>query len=198
MTSASARRIALYPGSFDPVTLGHEDIARRTLRVADEVVVAVAHSASESRRAAFTVAERLEMLEEVFRDEPRIRCVSFQGLLVNFVQEVGAAFVVRGLRAVADFEYEFQMTQMNREMHPDAEFLFLMPDPEHAFLSASLVREVARLGGDVSPFVSPPVLERLRERFRGDAEAKPGGGTAAGPGDPGRGSGTGAPGGGAG
>jgi pantetheine-phosphate adenylyltransferase len=167
MNASRRPRIALYPGSFDPVTRGHEDIALRTLRVADEVVVAVAHSAAETRSPAFSVTERLEMLNEVFREEPRIRCTSFQGLLVDYVRDVGADFVVRGLRAVADFEYEFQMTQMNREMRPETEFLFLMPDPEHAFLSASLVREVARLGGDVRPFVSPPVLDRLNQRFGG-------------------------------
>jgi pantetheine-phosphate adenylyltransferase len=167
MNASSAPRVALYPGSFDPVTRGHEDIARRTLRVADGVVVAVAHSGAESRSAAFTVEERLTMLREVFADEPRIRCVSFRGLLVEFARELGAAFVVRGLRAVSDFEYEFQMAQMNREMRPETEFLYLMPDPHHAFLSASLVREVARLGGDVSPFVSPPVLARLDARFGG-------------------------------
>jgi pantetheine-phosphate adenylyltransferase len=164
-------RIALYPGSFDPVTLGHEDIARRTLRVADQVVVAVAHSSSQGRKPAFTVDERLEMLREVFADEPRISCVSFRGLLVDFAETLGAGFVVRGLRAVSDFEYEFQMAQMNREMRPRVEFLFLMPDSHLSFLSASLVREVARLGGDVDPFVSPPVLQRLRERFGAGPEA---------------------------
>jgi pantetheine-phosphate adenylyltransferase len=163
--AAQAPRIALYPGSFDPVTLGHEDIARRTLRVADRVVVAVAHTASQARQPAFSVEERLAMLREVFADEPRISCTSFQGLLVDFAEEVDAGFVVRGLRAVSDFEYEFQMAQMNREMRPGVEFLFLMPDSQLSFLSASLVREVARLGGDVDPFVSPPVLRRLRDRF---------------------------------
>jgi pantetheine-phosphate adenylyltransferase len=173
MTGSDDPRIALYPGSFDPVTLGHEDIARRTLKVADRVIVAVAHSASQAREPAFTVEERLEMLKEVFADEPRITCVSFQGLLVDFARKEGAAFVVRGLRAVSDFEYEFQMAQMNREMRPDMEFIFLMPDAHLSFLSASLVREVARLGGDVDPFVSPPVLRRLRARFaaRNDAGA---------------------------
>jgi pantetheine-phosphate adenylyltransferase len=157
---------ALYPGSFDPVTLGHEDIARRTLRVADRVVVGVAHTATQAKRPAFSMADRLEMLEEVFADDDRITCVSFQGLLVNFAREIGADVVVRGLRAVSDFEYEFQMAQMNREMDPEMEFIFLTPDAHLSFLSASLVREVARLGGDVSPFVSPPVLNRLTERFR--------------------------------
>ncbi|TVR51543.1 MAG: pantetheine-phosphate adenylyltransferase [Gemmatimonadales bacterium] len=157
--------VALYPGSFDPVTLGHEDIARRTLRVADRVVVAVAGTATQAKRPAFTLEERVEMLQEVFADEPRIECIAFQGLLVRFLREAKADFVVRGLRAVSDFEYEFQMAQMNREMDPEAEFIFLTPDAHLSFLSASLVREVARLGGDISPFVSPSVLRRMERRF---------------------------------
>jgi pantetheine-phosphate adenylyltransferase len=160
--------MALYPGSFDPVTRGHEDIARRTLRVADRVIVGVAHTATHAKRPVFGMDERLEMLREVFAGEDRIEICSFRGLLVDFAREIGASMVVRGLRAVADFEYEFQMAQMNRELDPEMEFIFLMPDVDHAFLSASLVREVARLGGNVSPFVSPPVLRRLRARFHGD------------------------------
>jgi pantetheine-phosphate adenylyltransferase len=168
MSDSPSPRLALYPGSFDPVTLGHEDIARRTLKVADALVVAVAHSGSQTRNPVFSVEERLEMLREVFADEPRIRCVSFEGLLVDFARRIGASFVIRGLRAVADFEYEFQMAQMNREMDQEMEFLFLMPDAHLSFLSASLVREVSRLGGDVSPFVSPPVLRRLEARVARD------------------------------
>ena len=156
---------ALYPGSFDPVTLGHEDVTHRTLRVADRVVVAVAESSVETKAPVFSVQEKLEMLREVFAGEARIECVSFRGLLVDFARECGADLVVRGLRAVSDFEYEFQMAQMNRELDPDLEFIFLTPDARLSFLSASLVREVARLGGDVSPFVSPTVLRRLARRF---------------------------------
>jgi pantetheine-phosphate adenylyltransferase len=156
---------AVYPGSFDPVTLGHEDIARRTLRVADRLVVAVAQTATQAKSPAFELGERVAMLREVFAGEPRIECTTFEGLLVDFVRETGAAFVVRGLRAVSDFEYEFQMAQMNRELNPEMEFIFLTPDVRHSFLSASLVREVARLGGDVSAFVSPPVMQRMHERF---------------------------------
>jgi pantetheine-phosphate adenylyltransferase len=165
--SPSREVIAIYPGSFDPVTLGHEDIARRTLRVADRVVVAVAENATQAKVAAFTLAERIDMLREVFSGEPRIECVSFRGLLVEFAKSRGAELVVRGLRAVSDFEYEFQMAQMNRELHSDLEFIFLTPAAHLSFLSASLVREVARLGGDVSPFVSVPVLRRLKARFGG-------------------------------
>jgi len=167
---------ALYPGSFDPVTLGHEDIARRTLSVADRLVVAVAETATQAKKTAFSLEERLDMLREVFADEPRIECVSFSGLLVDFARSRDARLVVRGLRAVSDFEYEFQMTQMNRELSPGLEFIFFTPDAKLAFLSASIVREVARLGGDVSPFVSPPVLRQLRQRFAPDPSTGPGNG----------------------
>lgn len=154
--------VAVYPGSFDPVTLGHEDVARRTLRFCDRLIVAVAESSSQAKRPLFSVAERLELMAAVFGAEPRITCVSFSGLLVDFAQQAGARFIIRGLRAVSDFEYEFQMAQMNRELRGDMETLFLAPEVEHSFLSASLVREVASLGGDVGRFVSPPVLERLQ------------------------------------
>ena len=157
--------VGVYPGSFAPVTRGHEDVARRTLRVCDRLVVAVAESSSQSKRHLFDVPERPEVMREVFAGEPRIECVSFSGLLVEFARSVGASFIVRGLRAVADFEYEFQMAQMNRELYDGVETLFLVPDLGYSFLSASLVREVAALGGDVSSFVSPPVLERLRKRL---------------------------------
>jgi pantetheine-phosphate adenylyltransferase len=154
--------VAIYPGSFDPVTLGHEDVARRTLRVADKLVIAVARSATHAKQPLFTVEQRVELLREVFADEPRVECTSFSGLLVDFARSRNARFIIRGLRAVSDFEYEFQMAQMNQELWPDAETLFLTPDVRYSFLSASLVREVARLGGDVSRFVSAPVFARLR------------------------------------
>lgn len=164
--SGSRPRIAVYPGSFDPVTLGHEDIARRSLRLADQVIVAVAHSNSQGKAGLFPVEERLEMLREIFADEERIECRSFRGLLVDFARGCGAGIIVRGLRAVSDFEYEFQMAQMNRELLESVETVFLTPDLGYSFLSASLVREVALLGGDVRNFVSPVVLERLNARVR--------------------------------
>jgi len=160
----SGPRIAIYPGSFDPITLGHEDIARRTLRLADRVIVAVAHSNSSGKQGLFTVEERLEMLAEAFQGESRIECRAFRGLLVDFAMACGARFIVRGLRAVSDFEYEFQMAQMNRELLEPVETIFLTPDLGYSFLSASLVREVALLGGDVSNFVSPGVLHRLEAK----------------------------------
>ena len=157
--------VAVYPGSFDPMTLGHEDIVRRTLRFCDRLVIAVAHSPTHHKKALFSVEERLEIISEIFGDVPRVECVTFSGLLVEFARSVGAKFIIRGLRAVSDFEYEFQMAQMNRELWEDQETLFLTPDVDYAFLSASLVREVASLGGDVSRFVSPKVLRRLEHRF---------------------------------
>ncbi len=154
--------VAIYPGSFDPITKGHEDVARRSLRIADRVVVAVAHTASEAKGGLFSVEDRLEMVQEVFQDDDRIEACQFEGLLVDLAQEIGAQFVIRGLRAVSDFEYEFEMAQMNRELWSEAETVFLTPNQKYSFLSASLVREVSRLGGDVSRFVSEPVLRRLQ------------------------------------
>ena len=154
--------VAIYPGSFDPITKGHEDVARRSLRIADRVVVAVAQTASEAKGSLFSVEERLEMVQEVFQDDDRIEACQFEGLLVDFAQEIEAQFVIRGLRAVSDFEYEFQMAQMNRELWSGVGTIFLTPDQKYSFLSASLVREVSRLGGDVSRFVSEPVLRRLK------------------------------------
>jgi pantetheine-phosphate adenylyltransferase len=156
---------AIYPGSFDPITKGHEDVARRTLRVVGRLLIAVARTPSEAKNSLFTVEERLEMLEELFADEPRVECVAFEGLLVDFARDRGARVVVRGLRAISDFEYEFQMAQMNRSLWDDFETLFFAPDLDYSFLSASLVREVARLGGDVSRFVSPVIHRRLMAKF---------------------------------
>jgi len=161
-------RIAICPGSFDPVTLGHEEIIRRSLRFADRVVVAVAYRASQAKNSLFSVEERVAMIGEVFADEPRVQTASFDGLLVEFARERGATLLVRGLRAVSDFEYEFQMALMNRELAPDIETLFLAPGLEYSFLSSSLVREVARLHGEVDRFVSPVVLRRLVERLGPD------------------------------
>ena len=158
--------VALYPGSFDPITRGHEDIARRALRVADRVIVAVAHTSTHAKHGLFEVEERVELIRSVFADESRIEVLSFTGLLVDFAREQGAHLVVRGLRAVSDFEYELQMAQMNQELNPDLETLFLVPEVNNSFISSSLVRQVAALGGDVSAFVSPPVLDRLTAKLR--------------------------------
>jgi pantetheine-phosphate adenylyltransferase len=161
----SEPRIAICPGSFDPITLGHEEIIRRTLTFADRILVAVGHRATQAKQGLFSVEERVAMIREVFTDEPRVEAVDFTGLLVDFARERGARLTVRGLRAVSDFEYEFQMALMNRELMPELETIFLTPNVEHSFLSSSLVREVASLGGDVGRFVSPSVLGRLRSRL---------------------------------
>jgi pantetheine-phosphate adenylyltransferase len=156
---------AIYPGSFDPVTLGHEDIVRRSLRLADHVLVAVAHTATQQKKPLFTVEERVALIREIFSAETRIECVSFKGLLVDFARAQDARLVIRGLRAVSDFEYEFQMAQMNQQLWSEIETVFLTPEARYSFLSASLVREVAALGGDVSHFVSPSVLARMKEKL---------------------------------
>jgi pantetheine-phosphate adenylyltransferase len=161
----NGERIAVCPGSFDPITLGHEDIIRRSFRMADRVIVGVAYSATQVKTGMFTVDERVEMIRETFADEPRVEAVAFEGLLVDFARRMGAGMIVRGLRAVSDFEYEFQMALMNRRLWDGMETVFLAPDLEHSYLSSSLVRQIASLGGDAAPFVPPVVLRRLRERF---------------------------------
>ena len=167
MRSQNKDVVAIYPGSFDPITLGHEDIARRTLRLADRLIIAVAETATQSKQGLFTVEERVSLLREIFQDHDRVECVSFSGLLMDFAREREAHCVIRGLRAVSDFEYEFQMAQMNRELFDEVETVFLTPDTPFSFLSASLVREVAALGGDVSSFVSKPVKRALGEKLGG-------------------------------
>jgi pantetheine-phosphate adenylyltransferase len=157
-------RIAVYPGSFDPPTKGHEDLVRRSLALADRVIVAVATNAT--KQPLFSVEERLAMLQAAIGDEPRVTLQSFEGLLAEFAKRVGATIIVRGLRAVSDFEYEFQMALMNRQLHPSLETVFLVPAVDLTYLSSSLVREVARFGGDVGALVHPQVAAALTRRFR--------------------------------
>jgi len=164
-------RIAICPGSFDPITLGHEEIIRRSLTFADRILVAVAHRATQVKKGLFSIDERVQMIGEVFADEPRVEAADFTGLLVDFARERGAVMLIRGLRAVSDFEYEFQMALMNRELFPELETIFLTPNVEHSFLSSSLVREITSLGGDMRRFVSPSVMERLQARFGGEEAA---------------------------
>ncbi|MFO7588254.1 MAG: pantetheine-phosphate adenylyltransferase [Gemmatimonadota bacterium] len=159
------RRVAIYPGSFDPLTLGHDDIIRRALKLADGLVIAVAARATHAKSPAFPLEKRVELIGRVYGDEPRIEVVQFSGLLVDFARARGARLIVRGLRAVSDFEYEFQMALMNRSLWPEIEVIFMAPATSYTFLSSSLVREVASLGGDVSGFVPPEVLSELVVRY---------------------------------
>ncbi|MEX2583774.1 MAG: pantetheine-phosphate adenylyltransferase [Gemmatimonadota bacterium] len=162
----ATERIAICPGSFDPITLGHQDIIERALRIVDRVVVAVSWNSSHVKQGMFTVEDRLTMIREVFSGEPRVEAAEFQGLLVDFARTRSADLVVRGLRGVRDFEYEFQMVQMNRTLDPTIETLFLAPAADVSHISSSLVREISRLGGDAASFVPEPVLRRLEERSR--------------------------------
>ncbi len=155
-------RVAIYPGTFDPITRGHEDLVRRAASLFDRLILAIAESPSKQPR--FSLAERVAMAEEILVDVPNVEIVGFNSLLMNFVHEMGAKVIVRGLRAVSDFEYEFQMAGMNRSVYPEVETVFLTPGEQYMFISATMVREIARLGGDVSKFVQPCVEKRLRAK----------------------------------
>jgi len=155
-------RIAVYPGSFDPITKGHEDLIRRSLAFVDRVVVAVA--VNVAKQPLFTLEERVGLIRETVR-LPGVDVQSFEGLLVEFARRIGASVIVRGLRAVSDFEYEFQMALMNRNLDPKLETVFLVPAFDLTYLSSSLVREVARFGGDVSQLVHPAVHQALKRKF---------------------------------
>jgi pantetheine-phosphate adenylyltransferase len=156
-------RIAIYAGSFDPITRGHEDLMRRSLQYVDRLVVAVATNVA--KQPLFTVDERIELLHEVLGAEPRIEVRNFDGLLVDFAREVGASLLIRGLRAVSDFEYEYQMALMNRHLSPSLETVFMIPSIDTTYISASLVREVARFGGEVADLVHPAVHAALLARL---------------------------------
>ncbi|HEX9892913.1 MAG TPA: pantetheine-phosphate adenylyltransferase [Gemmatimonadales bacterium] len=157
-------RIAIYPGSFDPPTRGHEDLLRRSLTLADEVHLAVA--VNPAKQPLFDVKERLELLHALFGPVDRVKVVSFEGLLAGYARVVGATLVVRGLRAAGDFEYELQMALMNRQLNPALETVFLAPASNLGFVSSTLVREVARYGGELGALVHPIVAEALRKKFR--------------------------------
>lgn len=166
---------AVYPGTFDPMTLGHVDLVRRAARLFNSVTVAVA--AGHHKRTLFSLEERLAMAQEACAAWPNVRVMAFEGLLRDFVVGQGAGVVVRGLRAVSDFEYEFQMAGMNRQLMPEVETLFLTPSDAYQFVSGTFVREIAMLGGDVSNFVAQPVLQRLQAKKRGrEGGASPTGG----------------------
>ena len=161
MTSVT-RLTAVYPGTFDPMTLGHEDLMRRACSLFERLILAVA--AGHHKRTMFTIAERLDIASELASKYPNVEVMPFRGLLRDFVVGVHGDVVVRGLRAMSDFDYEFQMAGMNRQLMPDVETLFLTPSDQYQFISGTFVREIAMLGGDVSKFVAPSVLKRLKER----------------------------------
>jgi pantetheine-phosphate adenylyltransferase len=154
---------AVYPGTFDPITRGHEDLVRRAVRLFDRVIVAVAES--RNKQPFFSIEERVAMTRDVLADVPQVSVEGFSCLLIDFVAEQGAIAVLRGLRAASDFEYEFQLAGMNRNLKPDIETLFLTPSDQYMFISASMIREIAQLGGDVTPFVHPLVARRLSEKI---------------------------------
>ncbi len=156
-------RVALYAGSFDPITHGHEDLIQRTFTFADRLIVAVATNVH--KQPLFTVEERIDYIRDVTNNDPRVEVRAFSGLLVDFAREVGAHVNVRGLRAVSDFEYEFQMALMNRHLHPSLETIFMAPSFDTTYISSSIVREVARFGGDVTRLVHPVIARALAERF---------------------------------
>jgi len=156
--------IAVYPGTFDPMTLGHEDVIRRATQLFDRVIVAVA--AGHHKKAMFTLQERIDMARDVVKPYPEVSVESFSGLLRDFVVARGAKAMVRGLRAVTDFDYEFQLAGMNRSLMPDVETVFLTPKDKYQFISSTFVREIAVLGGEVDKFVSATVQKRLEEKVR--------------------------------
>lgn len=160
------QRTALYPGTFDPMTLGHLDIIKRASNLCDKLVVAVA--INRDKNPLFALDERVEMVENAvapLRSRIEVEVRPFEGLLIHFVESVGATTIVRGLRAVSDFEYEFQMAGMNDRLNPDIETVFLMADPQYQTIASRLVKEIARLGGNIGPFVTPEVEHRLKDKF---------------------------------
>ena len=156
--------IAIYPGTFDPITLGHENIAHRAARIFDKIIVAVA--SNSTKKCFFSFEERVGLVKAVFNEYKEIEVIGFSGLLMDFVEAQNAQVVIRGLRAVSDFEYEFQLAGMNRKLYPNVETLFLTPSEQFTFVSSSLVREVATLGGNIEQFVSPIVKVAMKKTGR--------------------------------
>ncbi len=158
-------RVAIYPGSFDPITRGHENIIQRALMLFDNVIVAVAHRRTQKKEGLFKIQERVKMIEKAFEGESRVVATEFDGLLVDYARKMEARIIIRGLRAVSDFEYEFQMALMNRHLSPEIETIFLAPAEQYSYLSASFIREIGSLGGSVREFVNPNVHEALQRKF---------------------------------
>lgn len=154
---------AIYPGSFDPVTLGHLDIIRRSASIADELIVGILNN--KAKTPLFSVGERVKMLEEVTKDFPNVKIIPFEGLLVEFAKQMDAKVIVRGLRAITDFEYELQMSQTNQKIEPEIETLFLTTSLEFSFLSSTTVKEVASFGGDITQFVPEVIVKKIKEKI---------------------------------
>ncbi len=161
----------VYPGTFDPFTRGHEDLVRRAAKLFERVTVGIADSASKN--PFFSTAERVDMARQVLAGLPNVEVVPFSSLLMDFVHAQGSNIILRGLRAISDFEYEFQMAGMNRNLFPEVETLFLTPGEQYMFVSATIVREIAKFGGDVSQFVHPVVAQRLREKVAANRSRLP-------------------------
>ena len=159
----ATRSVALFPASFDPVTNGHLDVVERSLKVFDELVLGVAMNVAKS--GTFTSEERLELLQSVLGHEPRVRITTFESLTVDFAREIGANVVIRGVRAMSDFEYEFEMALMNKHLYPEIETVFMMASQQYLYVSSSRLKELVQFGRDVSEFVPPSVAKRLRERI---------------------------------
>ena len=165
----ASERVGVYPGTFDPVTSGHMEVIRRSLRLVDKLVIGPATNIGKG--PLFSLQERIDIIKDDIEDfsavdKARIQIAPFDGLLIHFAREVGASVIIRGLRAVSDFEYEIQMANMNARMEPNIETIFLMASDRHQFIASSLVKDIARLGGDTSQFVSKKVFERLRDKFK--------------------------------
>ena len=164
-----ADRIGVYPGTFDPITSGHREVVRRSLRLVDKLVIGPAINIGKG--PLFSLQERIDIIKDDIADfsetdKARIQIAPFDGLLIHFAREVGASVIIRGLRAVSDFEYEIQMANMNARMEPNIETIFLMASDRHQFIASSLVKDIARLGGDTSQFVSKKVFQRLKDKFK--------------------------------
>ena len=155
---------AVYPGTFDPMTMGHVDLVKRASKLFDSVIIAIA--SSDSKKPMFSLEERIEIGNKIFADDPKVEVVGFSGLLVNFAKDNDANILIRGLRVVADFEYEFQLANMNRAMSPDIESVFLTPKEEYSYISSSLVKEIATMGGDVTRSGAPVTLDALNPKMQ--------------------------------
>jgi pantetheine-phosphate adenylyltransferase len=171
---SNRRSTAVYPGSFDPITNGHADIIARGLKVFDRVIIAIL--VNPEKEPLFTIEERVATIREAYRGNRRVQVDTFSGLLVDYAMRVGATVIVRGLRAISDFEYEFQMALMNRRLNPAIETVFMMPAESYSYLSSRLVKEVFQLGGSVNGLVPPVVERRMREKYRATAPETAGGG----------------------